>query len=425
MESNIEFLENNIIGAFIIDKDTHRYIKQLSEDMFISKKAKRIFSVIKGLYINKKQINLISVNNCLTTGVKKEVDTLQYLVKITDDIVTTSDIENNIEKLKDINLRNRIKEIIIKATNDLKDVNIDTLVIKKELLRNVESIKDTRNVKVADNVQDSFIKTLDAIEQKYQKGEDYSLYTGFFELDKLTDGLHENELTAIGARPGTGKTAFALNIATNIAAKESKKVYFCSLEMSSEQIMQRIIAQNCYINTQFLRTGRVNNEDMEKIAKGTNEIIALNLNIDTKTRNIEDLENIAYALKDKNEMDLLIIDYLTLLKSKEKFASRELEVAEISRKLKLLALDLNIPIIVLVQLNRDAENKVPTMANIRESGSIEQNCDNILFLHNSSDEKKAVEVIDVILEKQRQGATGKIQLKFDKKYSRFANIIVR
>lgn len=414
-------LENNIIAAFIIDRDTHRYIKQVSEDIFINSNAKRLFKIIKELYINKKEIDLISISNQLTTGIEKETDILQELIKITDDLVTTSNIESNIEKLKDINLRNQIKDIIIKAAKNLKDINIDTLDIKKELLRNVESIKDTRNIKVADNIQDSFVKTLDEIEQKYQKGEDYSLYTGFFDLDKLTDGLHENELTAIGARPGTGKTAFALNIATNIASKKKKKVYFCSLEMSSEQIMQRIIASYCYINTQFLRTGRLNNEDMAKIAQGTNKIVDLNLNIDTKTRSIEDLENVAYALKDKNEIDVLIIDYLTLLKSKEKFASRELEVAEISRKLKLLALDLHIPIVVLVQLNRDAENKVPTMANIRESGSIEQNCDNILFLHNSSDEKKTVEVIDVILEKQRQGTTGKIQLRFDKKYSKFKN----
>lgn len=423
MNDEIEFLENNIIGAFIIDKDTHRYIKQLSEDMFISKNSKRLFNIIKNLYINKKEINLISINNCLTTGVVKEAYNLQNLVKITDDIVTTSDIESNIEKLKDINLRNKIKEIIIKAAKDLKNVDVDTLDIKKELLKNVESIKDIRNIKVADNIQDSFAKTLEAIEQKYQKGEDYSLYTGFFELDKLTDGLHENELTAIGARPGTGKTAFALNIATNIASKKNKKVYFCSLEMSSEQITQRIIANNCYINTQFLRTGRLTNEDMEKIAKGTNEIIDLNLNIDTKTRSIEDLENIAYSLKDKNEIDLLIIDYLTLLKSKEKFMSRELEVAEISRRLKLLALDLNIPVVVLVQLNRDAENKTPTMSNIRESGSIEQNCDNIIFLYKEDNEKKLVEKIKVILEKQRQGSTGIIELKFDKKYSKFSNIV--
>lgn len=422
MNDEIKLLENNIIAAFIIDKDTHRYIKQLTEDLFITEDSKKIFKVIKDLYINKKEIDLISVSNQFTTGITKETDMLQKLIKITDDLITTSNIECNIEKLKDIRLRNQIKDIIIKATNNLKDVNIDTLDIKKELLRNLESIKDIRNIKVADNIQDSFVKTLDEIEQKYQNNEDYSLYTGFFDLDKLIDGLHENELTAIGARPGTGKTAFALNIATRIANK-NKKVYFCSLEMSSEQIMQRIISSYAFINTQFLRTGRLTSDDMKKIAAQTNKILELNLSIDTKTRSIEDLENITYSLKDKNELDVLIIDYLTLLKSKEKFGSRELEVAEISRRLKLLALDLHIPIIILVQLNRDAENKIPTMANIRESGSIEQNCDNIIFLHNATDEKKSVEMIDVILEKQRQGTTGKIQLKFDKKYSKFQNIV--
>lgn len=191
--------------------------------------------------------------------------------------------------------------------------------------------------------------------------------------------------------------------------------------MSSEQLMQRIIANYCSINTQFLRTGRIQDNEVIKIADQTNDILNLNLKIDTKTREIEELENIVINLKDKNEIDLLIIDYLTLLKSREKYMSRELEVADISRKLKLLALDLHIPIIILVQLNRDAENKVPSMSNIRESGSIEQNCDNIIFLHKEDNEKKLVENIKVILEKQRQGGTGVVELKFDKKYSRFSN----
>ena len=259
------------------------------------------------------------------------------------------------------------------------------------------------------------------MKKKKQKGDDYSFYTGFFDLDKYTDGLHDSELTCVGARPGVGKTAFALNIAINIAQK-GKKVYFCSLEMSAEQIMQRIIGYYTGINTQFLRTGRLKNEEMAKIAEQTNNILSLNLKIDTKIRYIEDLENVIFELKEKEEIDVLIVDYLTLLKSKEKFAIRELEVAEISRKLKLLALDLKIPVVILVQLNRDAENKVPTMANIRESGSIEQNCDNIIFLHNE-DLDKQPNIITVILEKQRQGTTGSLKLMFNKRYSRFVNIV--
>lgn len=421
MNSGIEFLENNIIAAFIIDKSSHYKIKELSEEFFITEKSKKIFKIIKNLFLNHEEINIITITNKLTSG-KNSTKILEELIKITDNVVINVNIDTHIEKLKDIHLRNKIQKIIINTAKKINNVEFDVQDIKKELIKNLASIKDDRQLDNAESIQDSFTKTLDDIENKHNKSEDFSYFTGFFELDKLTDGLHENELTAIGARPGVGKTAFAINIATNIA-KKKRKVYFCSLEMSSEQLMQRIIANYCSINTQFLRTGRIQDNEVIKIADQTNNILNLNLKIDTKTREIEELENIVINLKDKNEIDLLIIDYLTLLKSREKYMSRELEVADISRKLKLLALDLHIPILILVQLNRDAENKVPCMSNIRESGSIEQNCDNIIFLHKEDNEKKLVENIKVILEKQRQGGTGVVELKFDKKYSRFSNKI--
>lgn len=419
MNSGIEFLENNIIAAFITDKSSHYKIKELSEEFFMTEKSKKIFKIIKNLFLNHEEINIITITNKLTSG-KNSTKILEELIKITDEVIINVNIDTYIEKLKDIHLRNKIQKIIVNTAKKINNVEFDVQDIKKELIKNLISIKDERQLDNAESIQDSFTKTLDSIESKHNKSEDFSYFTGFFELDKLTDGLHENELTAIGARPGVGKTAFAINIATNIA-KKKRKVYFCSLEMSSEQLMQRIIANYCSINTQFLRTGRIQDNEVIKIADQTNDILNLNLKIDTKTREIEELENIVINLKDKNEIDLLIIDYLTLLKSREKYMSRELEVADISRKLKLLALDLHIPIVILVQLNRDAENKVPCMSNIRESGSIEQNCDNIIFLHKEDNEKKLVENIKVILEKQRQGGTGVVELKFDKKYSRFSN----
>lgn len=419
MNSGIEFLENNIIAAFITDKSSHYKIKELSEEFFMTEKSKKIFKIIKNLFLNHEEINIITITNKLTSG-KNSTKILEELIKITDEVIINVNIDTYIEKLKDIHLRNKIQKIIVNTAKKINNVEFDVQDIKKELIKNLISIKDERQLDNAESIQDSFTKTLDSIESKHNKSEDFSYFTGFFELDKLTDGLHENELTAIGARPGVGKTAFAINIATNIA-KKKRKVYFCSLEMSSEQLMQRIIANYCSINTQFLRTGRIQDNEVIKIADQTNDILNLNLKIDTKTREIEELENIVINLKDKNEIDLLIIDYLTLLKSREKYMSRELEVADISRKLKLLALDLHIPIVILVQLNRDAENKVPCMSNIRESGSIEQNCDNIIFLHKEDNEKKLVENIKVILEKQRQGGTGVVEVKFDKKYSRFSN----
>lgn len=193
--------------------------------------------------------------------------------------------------------------------------------------------------------------------------------------------------------------------------------------MSENQIMQRIIGSYANINTQFLRNGRIKKDEYERLAQATQKIANLNLKIDATTRCIEDIENTIIELKDKNEVDLVVIDYLTLLESKNKYASRELEVAAISRKLKLLALDLHIPIIILVQLNREAENKVPTMATIRESGSIEQNCDNIIFLYDKEQEaKNLITNMQVILEKQRQGRTGVVEVRFNKQFSKFQNI---
>lgn len=219
---------------------------------------------------------------------------------------------------------------------------------------------------------------------------------------------------------GTGKTAFALNIATNVA--RNNNVLFCSLEMSENQIMQRVIGSFADINTQFLRSGKIKKEEYERLATATQKIANLKLKIDATTRYIEDIENLITELKEKNEVDLVIIDYLTLLKSKSKYSSRELEVAAISRQLKLLALDLHLPIIILVQLNREAENKAPTMATIRESGSIEQNCDNIIFLYDKKENKSMISNMQVILEKQRQGRTGVLEVRFNKQYSRFQNI---
>ena len=248
--NDIEFLENNIIAIFLTDSSTHNLIKTLDNDFFITEQAKNIFRVIKELFLDKQEINIVTVNNKLTTG--KGKSHLPDLVAITDNVLIYTDINNYINKLKDIHIRAKIQKAIVNTARELKNSEIDSLEIKNNLIKELSKISDSRDISKAESIQDSLIKTLDTIEKCGENKDNFDLYTGFFDLDKLTDGLHENELTAIGARPGIGKTAFAINIGVNIA-KRGKKVYFCSLEMSSEQITQRIIANYCSINTQFLR----------------------------------------------------------------------------------------------------------------------------------------------------------------------------
>lgn len=420
MNDDIEILENQILASFIVDKDTHRYIRELDENIFTLMKSKKLFNIIKKIYLNNEEVNIITINNYLTTGLESK-NYYEELCKLTDSLVTSANFNQSLDKLKDINTRKKISNIISNALNNLKKPDIEVSSIKNYLIKNMKDINDNKLLNSYEDVTNVFSNTLDFIEKKTNEGRNYDLYTGIFDLDTLTDGLHGGELTAIGARPGTGKTTFAMQIACNIASKK-KNVYFCSLEMSSNQLMQKILSNYAKVNSQFLRNGLISKEEMMNIANITNKITSMSLKIDTKSRYIEDIENIAYLLKDNNLIDVLFIDYLTLLKTKKNFAIRELEVAEISRRLKLLALDLDIPVVILVQLNREAENKKPTMANIRESGSIEQNCDNVIFLYDeNSDEKKTITDIKVILEKQRQGSTGFTKVRFNKKYSKFLN----
>ena len=245
-----------------------------------------------------------------------------------------------------------------------------------------------------------------------------SLYTGYFDLDDLTDGLHNGELTVIGARPGVGKTTFSLQLAENIA-KKGKDVCYVSLEMSEIQIIQKLLSLRTGVNSRKIRNGDMTEEEKMLVGTDCMQLGELKFKLLTKVSTIQQIEIAARRLKNQEKLDLLIIDYLQLVRNNGKFNSREQEVADISRTLKLLSLDLEIPIIALCQLNRNANKQQPTLADIRESGAIEQDADNVIFLYQENIENN---IVFVDLQKQRAGNTGKIELKFHKPISRFVSI---
>ena len=280
-------------------------------------------------------------------------------------------------------------------------------------LNNIEKINTKEKTFV-----EQIAETTNEIEKNYNNRNDYSLYTGIFDLDKLTCGLHNQELTIIGARPGMGKTTLTLQIAQNIA--KEKNVVFASLEMSQTQLIQKMIAKQSVVNSYKMRLGTLEEGDWEKIARASVQLSELNLTINTRVRTIQDIEIMAKRLKNKGKLDLLIIDYIQLLKSQGKFNLREQEVAEISRRLKLLSLEINIPIIALCQLNRNANTGEPTLADLRESGSLEQDADNIIFIYKE-DEESNLTILK--LAKQRAGDIGKVKVKFNKQLSTFVNLV--
>ncbi len=218
---------------------------------------------------------------------------------------------------------------------------------------------------------------------------------------------------------GIGKTTFALQVAEHIA-KKGKSIAFVSLEMSDVQLITKMISRMARVNSRKIRNGNVEDKEFDEITKAAAELSEYRFTILTQTNSIQQIEMEARRLKNKDRLDLLIIDYLQLVRNSGKFNSREQEVGDISRTLKLLSLELNIPIIALCQLNRNASKAEPTLADIRESGSIEQDADNVIFLYSTEDNQNT---ITVNLQKQRAGNTGSLKLKFNKPNSEFINVM--
>lgn len=381
---------------------------ELTEDDFAITIHKKIINAIKKLKLEKKEISMLSINE------KLEEDAIKYLAYL-NTYISGTDVDFLYESLKEYTKKRQVFNLANKIINEVKNSDNSDIFIEK-------IISELQKIEFQTSKEESFVsqvvETAEIIEKNINKKEDLSLYTGFFDLDDLTDGLHDGELTVIGARPGVGKTTFALQIAENIS-KKSKQVVYISLEMSSIQMIQKLLSMRTGINSRKIRNGDLNENEIEAVGLDCMKLGDLKLNILTKINDIQKIEIVARRLKNRNKIDLLIIDYLQLVKNLGNFRSREQEVADISRTLKLLSLELEIPIIALCQLNRNASKSEPTLADIRESGAIEQDADNVIFLYERNTENN---IITVDLQKQRAGNVGTIELKFNKRISQFQNL---
>ena len=406
-----EELEKVMLYYLIFEQEDYL----LDETDFISDRNKKIIRAINELKANKQEVSMLAVQSRIKANSSQ---VLSYLATLSDYVLGTN-AEQCYRRIKELSKKRKMQDLIIETTKQINDSeNIDILC--QELIKKINDLEDT------EEKEKSFVEqvaeTNKAIEENCTNKKDYSLYTGIMDLDELTCGLHKEELTIVGARPGMGKTTFALQIAENIANK-GVEVAIISLEMSETQIIQKILARRTKVNSYRMRMGTLENGDFEKIGQASIEISELPMHLITNARTIQHIENIARKMKNKNNLGLLVIDYIQLIKNKGKFNSREQEVADITRTLKLLSLELKIPIIGLCQLNRNASNKEPSLADLRESGAIEQDADNVIFIYQ--EEESTEPIVDVILKlaKQRAGEIGKVKMKFNKANSEFKNII--
>lgn len=398
---------------FYVIFENEKYL--LDEEDFVDERNKKIIKAINELKTENKDISIISIKSKIKGDGAK---ILKYLSGLGDYIRTTSPDEIY-GKIIEMSKKRKLLRLLDTEKDNISDSeNID--ILAEKIIKEINAIEavNKKEKTFAEQVTDVMFQ----IEENTLKGTDYSLYTGITDLDNITCGLHKQELTIIGARPGVGKTTLALQISEYIASKGIETA-FVSLEMSNFQIIQKMITKRTKVNSYKMRLGTLEEQDLEKIGLAGAEIAELPINLITSARTIQHIENIARKLKNKNNLGLLVIDYIQLIKNKGKFNNREQEVADITRTLKLLSLELDIPIIGLCQLNRNASKAEPTLADLRESGSIEQDADNVLFLYRENEKEENIVDTTLKIAKQRAGETGKIYLKFNKANSEFKGVI--
>ena len=425
--------EQAVIGSMLTDKDAIiSAIEVLKEEDFYREDNKTIYSAILNLYNRAEPVDIITLKAELSSlGKLEAVGGLEYLAELPDKVPTTANVDKYIKIVEEKSLlRNLLKtanEIIKLGYDETQEVDVLMDQAEKKIFDAIQS----RNQKGYSSIKDILVDTFTELEQLYnQKQHITGVPTGFADLDYKTAGFHNSDLILVAARPAMGKSAFALNIASYAATKGNVPVAIFSLEMSKEQMVNRILCSEAMVDSNKVRTGKIDDEDWAKLAEASGRLSESKIFIDdTPGISIMEIRAKCRKLKLEQDIGMVVIDYLQLVQgSGKRGASREQEIAEISRSLKILAKEINVPVIALSQLSRAPEQRPdhrPMLSDLRESGSIEQDADIVMFLYrddyyNEDSEKK--NIAEVILAKHRSGSTGTVELLWLGNYTKFANI---
>ena len=425
--------EQAILGCMLTDKDAViSAVEILKEDDFYREDNKAIYAAIMNLYNKAEPIDIITVKAELASiGKLESVGGLEYLAGLPEKVPTTANVDKYIKIVEEKSvLRSLIKtsnELITLGYDDTQEVDDIINIAEKKVF----NLMQNRNQKGYTPIKDVLVDTFAQLEQLYnQKQQITGVPTGFLDLDYKTSGLHKSDLVLIAARPAMGKSAFAINIASNAAVRAKIPVVIFSLEMSKEQIVNRILCSEAMVDSNKIRTGKVEEDDWVKLAGTLGPLSEAEIYIDdTPGISITEIRAKCRKLKLEKNIGLVVIDYLQLVQgTSKKNNSREQEISEISRSLKILAKEIDVPVIALSQLSRAAEQRPdhrPMLSDLRESGAIEQDADIVMFLYrddyyNPDTEKK--NIAEVIIAKHRAGSTGTVELLWLSNFTKFANI---
>ncbi len=429
-------IEMAVLGAMLLEKNAiARALEILDDTVFYKPAHQKIFKAVIGLFEKNEAVDSITLAEELRR--KGELDQIggpMYLSDLTMRVTSAANIEYHakivLEKSLLRNLISASSEISSRAFNEAEDA----LDLLDEAEQKIFKISEKRLKKSFVSMSDAVVSTMEMLESIHgSNGGVTGVPAGFPRLDNLTGGFQKSDLIIIAARPSMGKTAFVLSVARNAAVDHGVPVGFFSLEMSAQQLVLRLICAEARVDAHSVRTGRLPEDQWRQLSERIGKLYAAKIFIDdTPALGILELRAKARRLKVEHNVGMIIVDYLQLMQGPKSSQSREQEISHISRSMKALAKELNIPVLALSQLNRSLEarpDKRPMLSDLRESGAIEQDADVVIFVHRpekyglqKDDNSSAEGIAEIIIGKQRNGPTDQIELAFIKQYARFDNL---
>ncbi|WP_458785238.1 replicative DNA helicase [Vallitalea sediminicola] len=424
--------EQSVIGSMILDREAIATgTESLMPEDFYQPDLQVIFEAIIDLYNKNKAIDLVTLENKLKDeGVLDQIGGINYLSKLAMAVPTSAHIKNYAQIVKEKSVLRRL----IKTSREIIDESYDGKNKLEDILNGAEerifNIMQDRRTEEFSSIKDLVVPTLNKIETIHKnQGKVTGIPTGFLDLDYKTAGLQPSDFVLIAARPSMGKTAIALNMAQHAAIKENASTAIFSLEMSKEQLVNRLLCSEAMVDAQKVRTGELEDEDWAKIASGSSVLSNAPIYIDdTPGITVSEMKAKCRKLKLEKGLDLILIDYLQLMSGNGRTESRQQEISEISRSLKALAREMEAPVVALSQLSRACESRAdhrPMLSDLRESGAIEQDADVVMFLYRDeyyNPETEAKNQGELIIAKQRNGPTGTIHLVWMGQYTKFASM---
>jgi replicative DNA helicase len=429
--------ERAALGAMLMDGDAIAASREyLEPGDFYSKANNLVYEAVLGLFDKGVAADILTVTGELRqSGRLEQAGGASYVSSLTSVVPSSANIGYYAQTVQSYSLRRALLRVAGEINAKVFDETLESRIILEEIQQRLFDLSDNRSAIRYQNIGKILPETIRIIENFTKSEKEYTgIPSGFDDLDKLTSGFHPSEFIVIGARPSMGKTALALTMAAHISIRNRVPAAFFTLEMSAIALAQRLLSMEARINANSLRSGYLRSRDFSDMVEAAANIYEAPLYIvDTPNMKLMDLRAQARRIRAQEKVEIIFIDYLGLISSENYSVPRFEQISEISRSLKSLARELDIPIVVLCQLNREAEKERPNLSLIRDSGSIEQDADVVMFIHRERESNKKAEQAqqqrdsegsktNLILSKQRNGPVGTVELVFVSQYARFESM---